>query len=686
MADTAYLELTMTKIKLRLSNSNYDSYAMSIAGKVDTAIIGEFTYSMSTQNLEKIFKVFNGNGVPKAEVVKGQACLDAMRDKWRRQQGWKRQLQDIMKLDRYPLEPNGKFVPFAHQTKIAGVMMVHPYAPTFADCGTGKSGASLRAIELVLDSGEIKRGKVLISAPLSILEASWAADTEKFTNLSYKILWTPISNKTKKVGNPVFIKDLGPCPAEYLTVKTKKGMRWVKGDIIREGKLDLFSEKEGGWYKTQVSWKEATLTSGEIIPFGPATGQSMEKENTKEGWMREALKSTADFFIINHDGVRIYEDLLRQHDFEWLIVDESTKIKSIQSKVTQAHVEISWHAKRRNVLSGTPNPNGFIDLWSQFYFLDRGMTLYSSLKDFRHAYFNSVSIGHFNGKDALKWELKSELRQELIEKIKDSSIFFKQRDCVDLPPRTDMTREIVMTAEQTKIYLKMEKELVAEFRDYRSGNNVVVEATNVLSKLMRLRQITSGFVGHSNGEVARLTDTIENPKFLELDSFIEELQGEKLVIACQFREEIHHLLTRYSKNYGIAAIYGDEPLSRRTENINKFQKTNELQIMVLQPQAAAHGITLTEAHYFVFLSLDYNFEYYYQTGKRIERIGQKNSMFVYHFLAKTDTGRQTIDHDLMMVLKAKSVDRDALFDNNLDVVEIAETLKARITARVNENN
>ena len=240
-----------------------------------------------------------------------------------------------------------------------------------------------------------------------------------------------------------------------------------------------------------------------------------------------------------------------------------------------------------------------------------------------------------------------------------------------------------MTAEQSQVYKKMEEDLVAEFIDRKTGANLTAEAVNTLSKLMKLRQITSGFIGHSEGS-AYIERLENNPKYLELDDFIEEIGDEKLVIACQFKEEIYTLLERY-KDYGIAAIFGDASPTERAANIKLFQTTDKLKIMVLQPQAAGHGITLTAAHYFVFLSLDYNFEFYYQVGKRIERIGQKERMFVNHFLAKTDTGRQTIDHDLMHVLKSKSHDRDILFDNTQDTVDIANTLVARLVDRVKGN-
>jgi SNF2 family DNA or RNA helicase len=684
MANPVEMELSGTKIVLRLSKSSYDVYAMNLAGKVKNDQLGVFEYTMNPQNLEKIFKVFDGKALPKPVVTKGQEWLERQRENFRIHRGRKRVIQDIMKVERYPIEPNGKFVPYAHQTKIVGAVLSDPFTPVFSDCGTGKTGSVGRAVEIGLNNGEIARGKVLISAPKSILFSSWGDDLTKFTNLRYKVLWTPLTNKTKRQGEKVVLgHGLAEAPAGTLTTKSRKAMRWVKGSEMKSGRLNLFEEAEGGWVKMEVSWRDAISQAGTPTTVGPIYGQPVEKERTRENFIAEALKNPdVDVFLINHDAVRIYQELLKKHEFDWIIVDESTKIKSPQSKVTKSHIEISWRAKRRVIMTGTPNPNGFMDLWSQFYFLDRGLTLGSSLKDYRHDYFTPVSVGRFAGRDAVKWELQDQsLKECLIQKIRESSVFFEQRDCIDLPPRSDLTRDVYMTGEQSRVYKKMEEDLVAELLDQKTGENIMIEASNTLSKLMKLRQITSGFIGHA-GDIHKVESLENNPKLDEMDDFIEELGGKKVVIACQFREEIYTLLERY-KDRGIAAIFGDESLEKRTANIRRFQTTDELQIMVLQPQAAAHGITLTEAHYFAFLSLDYNFEYYYQTGKRIERLGQKNPMFVYHFLARTESGRQTIDHDLMEVLKSKAADRNALFSDNAGTkIEIAEQLKRRLIERV----
>jgi SNF2 family DNA or RNA helicase len=234
-----------------------------------------------------------------------------------------------------------------------------------------------------------------------------------------------------------------------------------------------------------------------------------------------------------------------------------------------------------------------------------------------------------------------------------------------------------MTPEQERAYIEMEDRLITEFTDPATRLNIKAEAVNVLSQMMKLRQITSGFVVGADGSKGSFN---VNPKLEDLDAFIDELGDEKLVVACQFKEEIYTLLERY-KDLGCAAIFGDEPVHKRNESIRDFQTTDKIKLMILQPQAAAHGITLTAACYLLFLSLDYNFEYYYQTAKRIERLGQKSSMFVIHSLAALSDGSPTIDSDLMDVLAYKAQGRETLFDAGVDVASIAVEMTERLIKR-----
>ena len=675
------ISFTFNKIILQLSNPLDWEAAKMITGKVDDVGPGRFEMPLSTFNMQRISRAFTGPNKP--TVIGGLQFLNGLKDKLAAYKQHRDQVQEVLSKDRYPVPPNGKFFPYAHQTLGVGVIAANPFSPIMLSCGTGKTGTTARTVELCMNKGEVGSGKVLVSAPLSILDVSWADDLNKFTSLRYAKLWTPATNKTVLGEERVVITDYGPKPED--TIKTKK----KTGVVYRHKRTGQLQEQitvmdiPRDWTKLQASWKISINLLGEEKPFGEVIGRTAVVEKTKEQFIKDQLaRKDVDIYLINHDGVRIYEELLKAHNFDWVIVDESTKIKSPTSKVFRSHVNISWNSKRRNILSGTPNPNGFIDLWAQFYFLDRGMTLEPSLKDYLFEYFKPEIVGYTNGpggrKAAIKYNIRSnESKQALIDRVRSVGIYLEQRDCIDLPPRTDMRRAVFMTDEQEAAYDRMAIDLVTELKNNQSGKSVQVDAVNVLAKIMKLRQITSGFLIDKSGSSVHLS---HNPKLEDLDEFIEELGDKKIVIAAQFREEVRNLVERY-RDRGARAIYGDVPVEERSRIIREFQKEETCRLIVLQPAAAAHGITLTAASHLVFTSLDYNFEYYYQTAKRIERIGQKNPIFVIHMISRYKDGSATIDEDLLDVLAAKRHDRDALFSES-SLGDIANQLTTTLIRQV----
>lgn len=658
--------------------------ASMLAGKVEDLGTGRYKYALSTQNLEKIYGTFTGTKRPR--VIDGQRDLDKIRNDLIQYRQRCRQVQEIVRSERWPVPPNGLFHPYAHQTKGVGILLINPFTPNMMSCGLGKTGTVARAAEILLEEKKVSRGKILVSAPLSILYPSWLADIQKFTRLKAGILWTQITNK-QILGDKVRLgrHEITEAPTGALSVKTKEEVSHFNPDLMRlRKKPDALERAENkNWIKYQVSYKTAIMPDGTKIPFGDIHGKTQQTEDTRAQAIRAILKDPQyDLFLINHDGVRIYEDLLNDHDFDWLVVDESTKIKSMQSKVTQAHINISWGSSRRTIMSGTPNPNGYEDLFAQYYFLDRGLTLGTSIADYRHEFFTPVITGTYEvkgvKKQAVRYNIRSpQDRETLIRIVKNPGIYLEQRDCIDLPPRTDMTRNVAMSDEQSDAYFQMEDELAAELG--KEGDKVRAEAVNSLSKMMKLRQITSGFLINSQDQTIGRIE--KSPKFEELDALLEELQGQKLLIVCQFSEEIRQCLERY-KHLGVATIQGGVSPAERNRLVEEFQQTDKLQLLVLQPQAASHGLTLTEAAYLTFVSLDYNYEFYHQVAKRIERIGQKRPMFVIRLVAVCNDGSPTIDADLVEILDRKEQDRNSLFQTgSMDVEDIAEVLRNRIVAR-----
>lgn len=693
------IEFTKNKIVLRIGNPLDWPLVQRITGKVEEVEPGTYQLGLSTQNMHRILQYFPGEQKP--TVIAGRHFLDRLQDRLRKYKEHRARVQEIIALESYPIAPNGKFIPYKHQTKICGCILVNPFCPVCADCGTGKTGSTGRAIEEVLRTGEVRSGKILVSAPLSILETSWADDLRSFTHLRFSTLWTPISNRTVLGAEKI---DLGAAgdeskPAFAVTTKSKTGVRYrhnLTGRI--KERLDALDGDPKNWTKYQANWKVAVMLDGTEQPFGRITGRTTVTERTRENYVLEQLaRKDVDLYLINHDGVRIYREILKQHKFEWLVVDESTKIKNPEAEVTQAHIDISWDCVRRNALSGTPNPNGFIDLWSQFFFLDRGLTLEPIMKDFLYEYFKPVVVGVTNTaagpKNQVKYELRGENeRKALVDRVRSVGIFINQRDCLDLPPRQNLRRIAYMTAEQERAYDDMAIHLVAELRDVETGKSVRADAVNSLAKIMKLRQITSGFLSNREGELVAMSS---NPKFNDLEDFLEDIGYQKIVVACQFREEIKILLDRY-KHLGARAVMGGISVADRNQTIRDFQTTDTCNMIIVQPKAAGHGITLVRSPYFWFQSLDYNFELYYQVAKRIERIGQKGgfmpdengmiaadavpSIFVNHSLARYSDNEATIDEDLYEIMQMKNGDRNALFSPQ-DAHEIADILTQRLIER-----
>jgi SNF2 family DNA or RNA helicase len=674
------LHFTEDTVRLVVPNAADWDVAKRLGGERSNPSPGIFEYVLSTQSMKRIYEYFPGEKRP---VVKsGQQHLDLLQNNLKLYKERREAVKRILAKNDYPVPPNGKFVPYQHQRVGIGVFLSNPYAYGGLDCGTGKTGLSLRAMELVLDKGEITRGKILVSAPLSVMETSWVDDARKFTNLRVAVLWTPMSNKKILSAERKMLKHFGEKSELVVASETKKATVWqnIHTKEIRTEKPNALSGPKDHWLRYHASWKIGHTLEGCVIPYGPMVGRTVSVEETRKGYVADQLKRTdVDVFIINHDGVRIYEEILTDSGLEWTLVDEGTKIKNSSSSITQAHINISARCKRRNVLSGTPNPNGYEDLWSQFYFLDRGLTLEPSKKDFLSDFFYT-EVKRYGGIPIAKHFIKSSELPRLVERVKSVGIFLDQRDCIDLPPRTDMDRVVFMTEEQEEAYIAMAKDLVARLRDKVTGKEVQSEAVNILAQICRLRQITSGFLSNRDDELVALS---ENPKYENIDGLLDELGDKKLLVVCQFTEEIRALTERY-KDIGSAAIFGDVKKEDRDEAIRAFQEDPSKRVIMIHPAAAAHGITLTKAAYVMHQSLSYNFDHYYQSIKRVERIGQKNPMFVYRNVARFRNGKSTIDGVLVDVLRRKNDIRNSLFVDQSNEQEMACDFYQQIEEQIKE--
>jgi SNF2 family DNA or RNA helicase len=371
--------------------------------------------------------------------------------------------------------------------------------------------------------------------------------------------------------------------------------------------------------------------------------------------LRKAKKiTTADIYIIN------YESLISKNRFAMLatvlsnnitmaILDESSYIKTYNAGRTKKLLAIRDYFKYRIVMSGTPAPNSDMEYWAQMRFINRDI-FHKSFGAFRNTYFhlerdgktmpaNGMMLSRAGARDILskgwKYTISPENRRRLIARIMPYCHWRKLEECIDLPPQIDETRLITMGPNQTRIYKDMHRHAVAEIR------STEIAATVAVTKLMKLRQATSGFMMDSLGEVQGIG---ENPKMNELMNVLEEAGDQQIIIWANFRHEIATIMEAL-KGESAASLYGGTP--NKDEIIEGF-KTKKIKYLVANPHSCGHGLTFTNCSLQVFYSLDYSWESYTQARGRTHRFGQKSTCIYIHLLCE-----ESIDVTIYEVLKRK---------------------------------
>lgn len=346
--------------------------------------------------------------------------------------------------------------------------------------------------------------------------------------------------------------------------------------------------------------------------------------------------------VINYESAWRMEGELAFWRPNLIVCDESSKIKNPNAKQSKALHRLGRVAKHNVILTGTPVTNNPLDFYSQYKFLDEKI-FGSSFYVFRAKY---AILGGYGCHQIVGYKNLD----ELTKKAHEIAYRITKAEALDLPEQVDTTRYIQLESRADAIYRMVEKESVAELE---SGE---ITATNVLTKLLRLSQITGGFLRSDADEKA---EEISHAKMDVLEEILEECldSGKKLVVFARFIPEIDAIERMLkAKGVGYALIKGE--VKDRAEQVEKFQKDPRIKVFIGQLQTTGMGLTLTAADTAVFYSLSYNFADYEQAKARIHRIGQKNNCTYIHLIAKG-----TIDERVMDALKNKKNIADLVVDN-----------------------
>jgi SNF2 family DNA or RNA helicase len=308
----------------------------------------------------------------------------------------------------------------------------------------------------------------------------------------------------------------------------------------------------------------------------------------------------ADAFIVNPESF-IYSEA-KELGVNTLIIDESTRIKNPKAQITKNLTKFADEMKRVYILSGKPAPQSEEDYFSQIRAVDAGV-FGSSFHRFRCKYFFSTG---FNG---YEWVAKPETPDLIAKKLSRISVFIRKEDCIDLPDKTYINHIIELPPKAMEYYKSMEKKFTVKLEDCS------VMAQNKVASMMKLRQITAGFL-LDDGE----TRPLHTEKFNELLSILQEIGDRQVLIWCQFKPEIR-FIERKLKELGKTVVTAYSETKNQDESIRQF-KHGEVQYMIAHPKSIKYGVTFVKCSYAVYYSLSYDFEEYYQTHDRIFRKGQ----------------------------------------------------------------
>ncbi len=387
---------------------------------------------------------------------------------------------------------------------------------------------------------------------------------------------------------------------------------------------------------------------------------------------REALEAVLhynspvlDILVMNVEafstpkGVKVAEQFLRSRRVLWTL-DESSRIKTPGAKRTKSILKLRHFAAYRRILSGTPITGGPLDYFTQMKFLDPDILGFGSYYAFRNHFCVMIS-GRGAGGQEYKEIVEYKNLDELIALVDPHSFRVERADCLDLPEKIYQKFVVELSSEQKRIYKQMKRDMIAELSSLET-----VTAPMVLVQILRLQQITGGFIGgvHKTQEdeesvvdfVSQSESYISaiegsNPKLLALLEIADDVVG-KVIVWSRFRPEIEVISAGLRKKYGadsVVEFHGGISIDERTKARLSFQDPESpIRFFVGNPQAGGLGITLTEAQTVIYYSNSFSLEQRLQSEDRVHRIGLKHIVTYIDLLADN-----TVDIKVLTALREK---------------------------------
>jgi len=367
----------------------------------------------------------------------------------------------------------------------------------------------------------------------------------------------------------------------------------------------------------------------------------------------KALMEESDIYLIGRDNVSW---LCGQYGgsmlpFDMLVIDESSSFKSPKSLRFKSLRMVQPSFKRVVILTGTPAPNGLIDIWSQIYMLDRGERLGKTITTYRKNYFKP---GQTNGHIVYNYNLQKDSESAIHKLIGDICMSMKAKDYLNLPERIDNYIDIKFPESLQKKYDDFEREQILEMLSEEED----ITAFNAAALSNKLLQFANGAVYDSKMNYHE----VHSLKLDALEEIIESSNGKPVLIAYTYRHDVERIMNRLKK-YKPKKLDGDQ-------DIRDWNK-GKIPILIMHPASGGHGLNLQSGgNIIVWFGQTWSLELYMQLNARLHRQGQKESVIVHHLIAS-----KTIDQDVKRSLKRKDAKQEGLM----------KAIKAKIDKYVQNN-
>jgi SNF2 family DNA or RNA helicase len=391
---------------------------------------------------------------------------------------------------------------------------------------------------------------------------------------------------------------------------------------------------EATWSKEAAKWDHLKM-----LRIIPVLGSQTKRV--------KALNTPGDIWVINRENVQWLVDYYRNAwPFDMVIVDEFSSFKNHEAKRFKYLTWVRPHINRFIGLTGTPAPNGLIDLWAQVYLLDGGKRLYDGITKFRNRFFDLDY-------DRRTYELKSGAEETIHNAISDICVSMKAEDYLELPDCISVTVPVILDDKAQKAYDTLEKKMLLEV------DEATIDAGSAAVLTNKLLQLCNGAVYDENRQTIEIHQC-KIEAFLEL---IEGLNGKPALVFYNFQ----HDLIRIQE--ALKSFKRSDGRGLRVRELKKPQdetdwNNRQIDILLAHPASSAYGLNLQQGgNHIIWFGLNWSLELYQQANKRLHRQGQTEKVIIHHLIV--DRGQ---DEDVMMALEDKGATQDRLM----------ESLKARI--------